>query len=80
VQTLGLALAALCAGLGDYALIAACPGEDLSVVASFRYSILLWALLLGYVGWDETPNSASAVGIVLICACGLFALRGSRSH
>ncbi|CAN7498923.1 DMT family transporter [Variovorax sp. LjRoot84] len=79
-QTLGLALAALCAALGNYALIAACRDVDLSVVAPFRYSILLWALLMGYLGWDETPDAASGIGIVLISAGGLLALRGSRSR
>jgi len=78
MQTVGLAIAAFCAALGNYALVAACRGVDLSAVAPFRYSILLWALLLGYVGWNETPDVMSACGIVLICAGGLHALRTGR--
>lgn len=71
-ETAILACAALCAALGNYALIAACRGVDLSMVTPFRYSIILWALLLGYLGWGETPDVPSMLGIALICATGLY--------
>ena len=73
-ETTLLALAAICAALGNYALIEACRGVDLSVVTPFRYTVILWALLLGYLGWGEAPDARSTIGIVLISAAGLYSL------
>lgn len=78
VETVILAAAALCAALGNYALIAACRGTDLSVVSPFRYTIVLWSVLLGYLGWGETPDAVSILGMALISGAGLYAVFSSR--
>lgn len=67
-----LAAAAGCAALGNYALIAACRGVDLSLVTPFRYSLIVWAMLLGYTVWGDTPQLHTALGVVLIVATGAF--------
>lgn len=68
-----LAAAAFCAAAGNYALIAACRGVDLSVVTPFRYSIIGWAMLLGYAVWGEIPDLLSVGGIVLLVVAGAYA-------
>ncbi|RST50077.1 DMT family transporter [Variovorax sp. MHTC-1] len=68
-----LAAAATCAAMGNYALIAACRGVDLSVVTPFRYSIIIWAALLGYAVWGEIPDMQSFSGIAMIMAAGAYA-------
>ena len=77
-ETAVLALAAVCAASGNYALIAACRDVDLSVVTPFRYTIVVWAILLGYMGWGDIPDAMSALGVALIVASGLYALHASR--
>lgn len=77
-ETAILALAAVCAALGNYALIAACRGVDLSVVTPFRYSIIVWALILGFMVWGDTPDALSLLGIALICGAGVHSLRAAR--
>ena len=79
-ETALLCAAAICAALGNYALIAACRGVDLSAVTPFRYSIVLWAILLGYVIWGERPTTGAALGIALITAAGLYTVCSSRSR
>ncbi|WP_256230360.1 DMT family transporter [Variovorax gossypii] len=73
-----LAAAASCATLGSYALIAACRGVDLSVVTPFRYSFIVWALLLGYAIWGDVPQPLAALGAVLILASGAFTIWAAR--
>ena len=73
-----LAAAAGCAALGNYALIVACRGVDLSVVTPFRYSLIVWALLLGYVVWDDMPRLEALAGVALIIAAGAFTVWMSR--
>jgi drug/metabolite transporter (DMT)-like permease len=73
-----LAAAAGCVALGNYALIAACRGVDLSVVTPFRYSLIVWALLLGYAIWGDMPRPQAAVGVLLIVAAGAFTVWTAR--
>jgi len=78
-QELGvLAAAAGCAALGNYALIVACRGVDLSVVTPFRYSLIVWALLLGYAIWGDMPRPQAAIGVLLIVAAGAFTVWTAR--
>lgn len=73
-----LAAAAGCAALGNFALIVACRGVDLSVVTPFRYSLIVWALLLGLFVWADVPRPQAAVGVLLIVAAGAFTVWTAR--
>lgn len=77
-EALALVGAALCTALGNMALIAACRGTDLSVVTPFRYTLLVWACLLGYLVWGDIPDLAAMVGISLIVGAGIANLRAAR--
>jgi drug/metabolite transporter (DMT)-like permease len=61
-----------------YFLIVAMRAGEMSLVAPFRYSGLLFALLIGYVVWDEVPNPLAWLGIALLVASGLLILRAER--
>lgn len=74
-ETTALAAAAVCAAVGNYALVAACRGADLSVVTPFRYSLIVWACLFGFLVWGDVPDAATAVGIAVIVLAGVFTLR-----
>ena len=43
-----------------------------AAVAPFDYSQLLWASLLGYAFWGETPTVRTVIGGLIIIGCGLF--------
>ncbi|MEM7613879.1 MAG: DMT family transporter [Pseudomonadota bacterium] len=45
---------------------------DISFVSGFRYTTLLWALLIGYLVFDEVPDAGTALGALLIVGSGLF--------
>jgi drug/metabolite transporter (DMT)-like permease len=45
---------------------------EIAVVAPFRYSVTLWAVLAGYLVWRETPDIASWVGIAVVTAAGVY--------
>lgn len=77
-ETSFLAAAALFSGLGNYLLIIACRDVDLSVVAPFRYTILLWALIVGFLVWADVPDLPAFAGMALIAAAGVAVLRDDR--
>lgn len=43
-----------------------------SVVAPFDYTGLLWATLLGWLFWHETPDLLDCVGAAFIASSGLY--------
>ena len=51
---------------------------DYSVMGSFRYASVLWALGIGYVVWGDVPNTLAMLGIVVIVGSGLYLLHRER--
>ena len=49
-----------------------------SVVAPFDYTSMIWALVLGYIMFGETPTVMIAIGSLIICAAGLFVIWRER--
>ncbi|KMK68165.1 DMT family transporter [Puniceibacterium sp. IMCC21224] len=47
---------------------------QVSFVAPFRYTGLLWALLLGWLVFGEWPRTLTLIGAVIIVATGVFTL------
>ena len=71
--TLGVLLGSSAAlTIGQYCLIASVRTGEIAVVAPFRYSIILWAVLAGYLVWREVPDLASWIGIAIVTAAGLY--------
>ena len=51
---------------------------DLSLVAPFRYSGLLFATIVGFAVWGDVPNALGWSGIVLLIGSGIYVLHASR--
>jgi len=45
-----------------------------SVLAPFEYTAMVWASLLGFVMFGETPTAAILIGSVIVTASGLFVI------
>lgn len=69
-----LTAAAVLLAAGNFLIVLAFRGVEISVVAPFRYSLLLWAGLAGYIVFGELPDMWSLVGATLIVGSGLYAL------
>lgn len=62
----------------QFLVIALRSGGEISVMGSFRYSSILWALAIGYVVWGEVPNTLAFAGIAVIVGSGLYILHRER--
>lgn len=72
-----IALAALAATMtttGNLAIIMAMRAGDVSTVAPFRYTVIPFALLAGFLVFGERPDAFALVGIALIVGSGLYTL------
>ena len=58
--------------IGFIFIIIAMRGGDIAVVAPFRYTIVLWALLLGYVVWGDIPDAFTLFGTIVIVSTGVY--------
>lgn len=47
---------------------------EISFITPFRYTGLLWALLLGLVVFDEWPDALTLLGAAIVVATGIFTL------
>lgn len=73
-----LAGAALLVLIGNFAIIEAFRDADISSVSPFRYSVVLWAVLLGFAIFGEIPTLLSAAGLALVIASGLYTVHRER--
>lgn len=69
-----LAVAACFFSLATYLVVFAFRTAEISAVAPFRYTFLIWASLAGYLAFHELPDGWSMLGAVLIVGSGLYAL------
>ncbi|MBV9348147.1 MAG: DMT family transporter [Pseudolabrys sp.] len=65
-------LQAVCWIAGTILLIQASRYAPMSIVASFRYTLLIWGGLAGYFVFGDIPDSLSLLGFALIVGAGLY--------
>ncbi len=73
-----LTLAAVLLLIGYQCVIMALRSGDISAVAPFRYSALLWAMLLGYLVFGDVPDAMMVTGASIIVLSGLYAFYRER--
>lgn len=73
-----LAVAAVFLAGGYHLMVISTRHGDLSLVAPFRYSGLLFATLAGVAVWGEWPGALAWAGIGLVVAGGVYLLRSRR--
>lgn len=75
LQWLQLSGASVMLSGGYFLLIRAMRRGEMNVIAPFRYSGLLFALLLGWLIWGEIPNTLALAGIGLLLGAGLYMVK-----
>jgi drug/metabolite transporter (DMT)-like permease len=83
-QPVGLGEAGLLAGsavsvlLGFVLSIVAMRHGDVSLVAPFRYSFILYAIFLGWLVWGDVPDAITFVGIAVVVSAGIYTVWRER--
>ena len=75
-----LAGAAALVTLGSLSLVVAYRNAEISVVAPFRYSIVVLAIVLGFVLFGEWPDPFACLGIGLVVASGVYTISGEQAR
>lgn len=77
-ETMYLIGAALFVAAGNYSIIVAYRGADVSLVSGFRYTVLVFAIVLGVLIWGDWPDLPALGGAALIVGSGLYTLHRQR--
>ena len=77
-EFLVLAAIGFLGGMGHILLTESYRYAAASVVAPFDYTSMIWALILGYAMFGETPTVMIVVGSAIIAAAGLFVIWRER--
>ncbi len=72
--TFYLVASAFLVTFGSLGIIVAFRGTDVAVVGPFRYSVIVLAIVIGYVVFGEWPDGLAVAGTALIVGSGLYTL------
>lgn len=67
-----LAIPAVFSLAGQIFVVASIRSGDVSAIVPFRYSAILWNILLGYLIWRQFPDRTTLIGIFIVCGAGLY--------
>ncbi|MEM7403836.1 MAG: DMT family transporter [Pseudomonadota bacterium] len=67
-----LVLMGLFGGVMQLCSISALKRAEVTVLAPFEYTSLLWSTLLGYAFWNEFPGNHLWLGAALVCGSALY--------
>lgn len=73
-----LLLCAACLTLAYALIIIAVRAGEVGVVSPFRYVIILFALLSGWLVWGQVPDAVQMLGIAVIVLAGLYTVHRER--
>ena len=65
--------------VGYLCAVTAMRSGDIGVVAPFRYTSLLWAILLGWVAFGALPDFWTVIGSAIVVCAGIFTLLRERA-
>ena len=60
--------------LGIYFQIIALSFAKASVVQPFHYTLILWAIILGYIFYNDFPDVPTIIGAIIITLSGIYVL------
>jgi drug/metabolite transporter (DMT)-like permease len=63
---------------GHFTLVEAFRFAGAATLSPFKYSAILWAILIGLLSWGEAPDGWDLVGSALIAASGIVIIYRSR--
>jgi drug/metabolite transporter (DMT)-like permease len=66
--------AGLFAGIGHVTLLAAARTTPANLIAPANYSQIIWAVFIGMLFFDETPDVWTIAGVLLVSLSGIMTL------
>ena len=78
-NSLFIFLAAFFIVFGYYTAVLVMRSGEISFISPFRYTAILFALILGFIFFDEQPDITAFVGIVIVMLAGIVLMMRTSS-
>ena len=78
-NSLFILLAALFIVFGYYTAVLVMRSGEISFISPFRYSAILFALILGFIFFDEQPDKIALLGIAIVMLAGIVLMMRNSS-
>ena len=66
--------------LGLYLQIIALSKARASILQPFHYTLIFWAIIFGYIFYNDVPDIFTIVGALIITCSGIFVLNQSSKN
>jgi drug/metabolite transporter (DMT)-like permease len=73
-----LAVLSISGALGQYAVTEAFRHGDVSIIAPFDYTALIWGVLFDWLIWHTLPDRIVVLGAAIIVGSGIYLIRRER--
>lgn len=73
-----LGSASLFLAIGYHWVVLAMRAGEASVIGAFRYSGLVWAVVIGWAVWNHIPDGLTWAGMTLLVGAGLYIVHRER--
>ncbi len=57
---------------GFYCLSKAYCSSEASAIAPFEYTYIIWAIVFGYLFWNEVPGPTTIIGVIILVSSSLY--------
>ncbi len=64
--------------VGYIAAITAMRYGEISFVSPFRYTVIVWAMILGFFVFGDIPDSITVMGSLIVVGAGVFTIYRER--
>ena len=66
-------------GVAQYLMIEAFRLGEVGLISPFKYSSLLWAVIIGFIVWGDIPGYFVLGGATILIISGVYLLRGEKN-
>ena len=66
--------------LGLYLQIIALSKARASIIQPFHYTLIFWAIIFGYIFYNDIPDMFTVIGAIIITCSGIFVLKQSSKN
>tara|TARA_Y100000590_G_C15695777_1_gene1005048 strand:+ start:463 stop:1323 length:861 start_codon:yes stop_codon:yes gene_type:complete len=66
--------------LGFYFQINALSNARASIIQPFHYTLIFWAIIFGYIFYDDIPDLLTIAGAIIITSSGIFVINQSSKE
>ena len=66
--------------LGLYLQIIALSKARASIIQPFHYTLIFWAIIFGYIFYNDVPDMFTIFGAIIITCSGIFVLNQSSKN